>query len=49
MKTIDELIEKYERIAGEWSGEEPGKQEEEATRALEIVEKLKEVKELVNE
>ncbi len=46
---LSDIIEWAEEIAGEWNGDEPGSQEDRANQALEIIEKVTELKELIND
>lgn len=48
-KTIDELIIWADGISALWNGDESGLQEDNATLATEIIDKLEEVIELVKE
>jgi len=43
------LIKECEEIAGNWNGDEPGYQEEQASIANEIIEKSTELIDLINE
>lgn len=45
---LKKLIEECEEIAGRWNGDDSGYQEEQAETALEIIEKAKELIELIN-
>jgi len=42
------LIQEAEKVAGEWNGDESGQKEWDAEEALEIVDKAKELQELLN-
>lgn len=46
---LENLITKCEEIAGEWNGDEPGRQEERAHIAEDIMEKAQELIELLEE
>jgi len=49
MKTLDEMQKYAEEVAGAWNGDEAGTQEERAHTATEILDKVKEIRELLNE
>lgn len=49
MHTLKEIEERANEVAGQWNGDLPGIQEERATAALEIIEKIKELKLLLEE
>jgi len=44
---MDKLKKEMEQIAGEWNGDESGYQEEQAGTAIEILEKIAEIEELL--
>lgn len=46
---LDKLTEVLEEIAGEWNGDMPGSQEDNAHASLGAIEKIKELKELLEE
>ena len=48
-KTIKQIKEEMEEIAGEWNGDEAGVQEDRAVIALDVITKLDEVEELLAE
>lgn len=49
MSELKQLKEKMERIAGEWNGDESGRQEDNAHIAEEVIEKIDEIKELLEQ
>lgn len=46
---LDKLAEYLEEISGEWNGDESGLQEDRAHASQEAIEKIKELKELLDE
>lgn len=46
---LQELIQECEEIQGRWNGDEPGYMEEQASTAGDIIEKSKELINLINE
>ncbi len=42
---LEKLKERMEYVAGQWNGEDPGRLEEIAGVALEVIEKIKEIEE----
>lgn len=46
---LTQLKKDYEGIAGRWNGDESGLQEDRARHALEVIEKVDELIELLNE
>jgi hypothetical protein len=48
-KELQTLIKQMEEIAGEWNGDEPGRPEERAHIAEDIIEKTKELLDLLEE
>lgn len=49
MQTLKEIEDYANEVAGQWNGDLPGTEEERATTAYEILEKLKELKQLLEE
>ena len=48
-KVIEHIRNRCNEIKGEWNGDEPGKQEDSAMAADELLEKLEEVDQLMKE
>ena len=48
-KVLEHMRNRCNEIKGEWNGDEPGKQEDAAMAADELLEKLEEVNQLVKE
>lgn len=46
---LNDLIEATQQIAGEWNGDEPGTQEDQAHLANDIIEKATELRDLIKE
>lgn len=46
---IEELEKEMQEIAARWNGDESGYMEEQATIAIEIIEKIHEIQELIKE
>lgn len=46
---LKELIKEMEGIRGQWNGDESGYREEQANIATDIIEKAKELEDLINE
>ncbi len=46
---LEGLKNEMEHIAGEWNGDEPGIQEENSKVALEVIDKINEIKELLEQ
>jgi len=47
-KTLRQLRKDLEEIAGHWNGDNPGQQEDDARIAIEVIEKIKEINELLS-
>lgn len=47
MKTLKQIKEWAEEIAGQWNGDEPGSAEDRAMQANDILEKVAELEELI--
>lgn len=46
---LKKIIEECEEISGRWNGDNPGQEEEQARTANEIIEKTKEIMDLLSE
>lgn len=49
MSELKQLKERMEYISGEWNGDEPGRQEENAHIAEEVIQKIDEIDKLLEE
>jgi len=45
--TLDFIKKHCEEVAGQWNGDESGKQEEDAETAIKVLEKVHEIEELI--